>query len=258
MSARASAYAKTLVVCPNGERLSRGEKLVLIVLADNHQDKAKHFTYPAVETLAEDALCDRRTCQRHLAALDRKGVIRRMRPPNQGRGTMVFYFFTELDAIPEGWQNAALPDAGLFVVKGGKRAAEGRQKGGKSCTPSMTNTNKELELKATPPNPLAGEGERVFDLAVDQVCSALAISNRRKRRLLRDVIALEATKGDLPATIALAMIAAWNAQAVNGRFLRAKFGLARFFGEGIWKDSGRWHWDQEALRDESRARVGSR
>lgn len=168
MSARASAYAKTLVVCPNGERLSRGEKLVLIVLADNHQDKAKHFTYPSVETLAEDALCDRRTCQRHLASLERKGVIRRMRPANQGSGMTVFYFFTALDAIPEGWQNAALSEPRLFALKGGKRAAEGRQKGGKSCSPSITNMNLEPELEAIPPNPpqAGGVSEEQADVHV--------------------------------------------------------------------------------------------
>ena len=123
MSARASAYAKELVVCPNGERITRGEKLVLIVLADNHQDKAKHFTYPSIDTIAEDALCDRRSCQRHLDGLERKGVIRRLRPVAYGRSLTTFYFFTALDKIPEqGWQNAALFDVSQ---KGGKRAAKG-------------------------------------------------------------------------------------------------------------------------------------
>ena len=55
MSWRASAYIKALVVCPNGKRISGTEKLVALVLADSHQDKGEG-TYPAVRTIAEDAL----------------------------------------------------------------------------------------------------------------------------------------------------------------------------------------------------------
>ena len=149
MSARASAYAKSLLFCPNGERITRGEKLVLISLADSHQDKGKHFTYPSIETIATDALCDRRSCQRHLEALERKGVIRRLRPARQGAGMTTFYFFLELEEVPEGWQNAAL----FSEHKGGIRAAKGRQKGGKTCNASITNINQEQELTTTPPAP---------------------------------------------------------------------------------------------------------
>jgi hypothetical protein len=130
VSAKASGYMKALVECPNGERITPREKLVGMVLADSHQDRAKRYTYPSVDTIAEDSLSDRRTCQRYLAALERKGVILRMRPPNQGRGAQIFYFFSALDEIPEGWQDAALLGAGLFAQKGGGRAAEGRRKGG--------------------------------------------------------------------------------------------------------------------------------
>jgi hypothetical protein len=171
MSARASAYAKGLVVCPNGERISRGEKLVLIVLADNHQDKARHFTYPSLETISEDALCDRRSCQRYLAALESKGVIRRLRPANQGRGMQVFYFFAELDEIPEGWQNAALFEGKNFAQKGGGRAAEGRHKGGILSTRCIERAQElELELKpeTTPPYPLAGEGAAMESVREDE------------------------------------------------------------------------------------------
>jgi hypothetical protein len=61
MSWRASAYIKALVVCPNGERISRTEKLVALVLADSHQDKGKTFTFPAVKMIAEDSLKEDKT-----------------------------------------------------------------------------------------------------------------------------------------------------------------------------------------------------
>lgn len=109
------------------------------------------------------------------------------------------------------------------------------------------------------PQPLAREGRVEIDLerAVDQVCSALAIANRRKRRLLRDVIALEAEKGDLPATVALRMIEAWKTQARRSDELRVKYGIGKFFGDGIWKDQNRWHFDENLLRLRAEARVGS-
>ncbi len=97
MSWKASAYVKALVMCPNGERISRTEKLVALVLADSHQDKGKAHTYPAVKMIAEDSLMEARVCRRMLASLERKGVIARDRAENQGRGQLTFYRFPALD-----------------------------------------------------------------------------------------------------------------------------------------------------------------
>jgi hypothetical protein len=154
---------KGLVFCPNGERLTPREKLVGMVLADSHQDRAKSFTYPSVETIAEESLSDKRTCQRYLDALERKGVILRLRPKGQGRGSLIFYFFPALDVMPEGWQDAALSAAPLFAQKGGERVAEGWRKGGRAhISPVERAREREQEQKQqeqTPPNPLVAEGE---------------------------------------------------------------------------------------------------
>lgn len=112
-------------------------------------------------------------------------------------------------------------------------------------------------VMSPPPDPQRGLGRDALEAAVDQVCNALAIANRRRRRFLRDVIELEATKGDPPPTIALSMIAAWNYQAQMGPYLR-KTGLYKFFGDGYWKDQRRWFWDEQRLQDRARASVGSR
>jgi len=164
MSARASAYAKGLLVCPNGELISPREKLVLMVLADSHQDRAGRFTYPSVSTIAEDSMCDKRSCQRYMASLERKGAIRRMRPANQGRSQITYYFFAELDELPKGWQDAALSDAGIFLQKGGKRVVERAAKGRQNA-PSLNRTRtrepepkQEQEQKQLPLIPLASEG----------------------------------------------------------------------------------------------------
>jgi hypothetical protein len=151
-------------ICPNGERITRTEKMVGISLADYHQGGG---TYPSIESIAAVALVDRRTCQRLLGSLERKGVILRVRPTNQGRGASIFYYFRELDVLPEGRQDAALSTSSatgsLFAQKGGKRAAEGRQKGGIQCSTSLYNREQEQQeqqvQKQTPPNPLVAEGE---------------------------------------------------------------------------------------------------
>jgi hypothetical protein len=164
MSARASGHIKALVVCPNGELITAREKLVAMVLADSHQDKAKHFTYPSVETIAAESICDKRTCQRYLESLERKGVIRRLRPVSQGRTYTVFYFFPALDAIPEGWQDTTLSGGPVFA----KRVAKGWQKGGERVaaeSATLIERAREQELqqeqkqKQHPPTPSTSEGE---------------------------------------------------------------------------------------------------
>jgi len=322
MSWKASAYVKTLVECPNGERISRTEKLVALVLADSHQEKAHAFTFPSVKTIAEDSLMDPRVCRRVLASLERKGVIERQRAQNQGRGQLTFYRFPALDSLkPKGGQvvplslpNKADAVSSLFLAE---RRTEGGRKEDKTAPPSIEEQEQELK-NTTPPNPLASEGEdgpngdddagktktgaagvamavcdggaaaqpvpamatagvragnremvsrrvgggardRVDELqfAVDQVCAALSVVNGRKRKLLRAVIEDRAREGKTPAETAEAMIAAWNCQADNSAVLRVKLGLAKFFGEGYWRDSGRWFWDEERLRMRSETRVGS-
>jgi hypothetical protein len=150
---------KALAVCPNGERITPREKLVGMVLADSHQDKARRFTYPSVETIAEESMSDRRTCQRYLSALERKGVIRRLRPSNQGRGAQVFYFFPALEELPEGWQDAALSVPDVFCDKGGGRAAEGRRKGGNLRAAlierAQEREHEQVQQEQHPPTPLA-------------------------------------------------------------------------------------------------------
>lgn len=282
MSARASAYAKTLTVCPSGEMISPREKLVLIVLADAHQDKAHHFTYPAVETLAEDAMCDRRSCQRYLAALERKGVIRRMRPEHQGRGMQVFYFFAALDVIPEGWQPAALFDPPVLR----KRAAEGRQKGGKRAAndaahlmeraqePELQLEQKQIQVPPQPPSlrdgGAKGQNENLpdenpksddVDTAVERVMVECGFTANRLRRKLRAVVLRRVELGEVASEVADRMIAAWKYQDESCDLLAKKERAAPFFEEGFWLDMRRLHWNPIALRDErqrAEARVGCR
>src|SRR6516162_3345290 len=101
MSWRASAYVKDLVVCPNGEPITRAEKLVLFVLADYHQDKMGAYTYPSILQIAPKALCTKDTCSDALASLEDKGVLECVKPARQGRGQVTYYVFLELDKVDE-------------------------------------------------------------------------------------------------------------------------------------------------------------
>lgn len=279
MSSKASAYAKELIVCPNGELVSRGEKLVLIVLADAHQVRKERFTYPSIDAIAPEALCDRRTCQRHMAGLERKGVILRLRPPNQGRGMQVFYFFPALDEIPEGWQDAALFCGHEIGGKGGKRAAEGRQKGGNLFAPPVGRAQErkqQLKQKQVQPPypPQAGESGaqqipidvKAYEAAIDQVMRGCGFTARRMRAVIDEVLRLEIADADGPPVMALAaamvaMVEAWEDFTSQGMRLRFKWGARRFFQEGYWRERESWPWDNEILKQErlqAGARVGSR
>jgi hypothetical protein len=294
---------KALVFCPNGERITRSEKAVGMVLADSHQDRGNSFTYPALDTIAEESASPRRTAQRLQASLERKGVLLRMRPRNQGRGTTVFYFFTALDVIPAGWKDAregrhsvALFDGELFLHKGDRRATEGRQKGGNLNTAPVERARepeqeqqKQLELTPLPPasggavdrnqpsavvssgappasvNPpcaaqqgrLSGVGDPL-ETAADQVMQGCGFVQKRLRRVLRAAIEHEVNSGEHPATAALAMMAAWKRQLLDGDVLRVIYGPEKFFGHGHW--SKPLQYDPQALERErmrANARVGS-
>lgn len=154
----------------------------------------------------------------------------------------------------------------MGVEKDAVFEAKGCQKGDRRVTsatsPIRSNKSNKDNKSKDSPNPLAGEGadERKAERrakvehAISQVCSALGISNPRKRKLFGRAIELEAEKGEFPPTTALAMIAALRRKAELSHLLRP-CSLDVFIGLGIWRDEDRWPWDNRAIRDERR-RVG--
>src|SRR5689334_16098734 len=86
----ATRWAKKIIVCPNGELITRTEKLLLQIIADYHGDNGCTAT---VATLAGDALLSRRQAHRLLASLERKRVLR----VQKARGLSSRYFLN-LDA----------------------------------------------------------------------------------------------------------------------------------------------------------------
>lgn len=283
MSHRATLYAKELRICPNGEPVSKLEKLVLYALADYHQDKLGTNTYPSVKTLAEESIMDERSCRRLLGSLERKGVIERMHGRCQGRGHVTFYRFPALDkpsvrsaadAIDpgeKGGHSAPLFDPPFLSQRG----AKGGQKGDRECTPHKEEQKQEQKQIQTPPTPSRGEGGRVpkncipirpdredLDQAVDAVMDGCGFTARRLRLKLRAVVEQQERLPEAasPVEIAAAMVDAWKRYTKQGARLRAHMNAGRFFEEGYWLNSQSWHWDADTLREErqsAEARAGS-
>lgn len=93
MSWKASAYVKELITCPNGERITISEKVLLYTLADYHNAE-RNIAWPSVERLAELSLVSVRQAQRILQSLEDKRVISRDR--GNGRGNLSRYQFINL------------------------------------------------------------------------------------------------------------------------------------------------------------------
>jgi hypothetical protein len=234
-------------------------------------------------TIAEDACMDPRTCRRVLSALERKGVIHRIRAENQGRGQLTFYSFPELDkAFQKAQSNGSAQhgkggqNARLFYAK---RRTEGGPKEDKNAPHTKGRTETETQKqKPIPHIPLAGArgsaasgrepapgpAPGLFDdgppacgaieAAIEATMSACSWTKKRLRDKLRAVLRLELDKGGPPATTGLAIAAAWKHQAENSHLLRVKFGAANFLELGVWKNANLLQWDHERM-DRGGARL---
>jgi Helix-turn-helix domain len=85
MSWEASGYVAKLVTTPSGEKMTRTEKLVALLLADRYNHDYG-YAWPKIATLAEDAMLSVRMVQYALKSLEKKGVItieRRWKGPSE-------------------------------------------------------------------------------------------------------------------------------------------------------------------------------
>jgi hypothetical protein len=180
MSLEAMEYARGLHKAPNGEPITRSEKLVLYSLADTH-NRHKQLAWPAVTLIATESLMSLREAQRMLASLKRKGVIDVIEPPIKGRGYYRSYRFCALDADPTlqhtvNHENCPAcaetrrmpnchPSAGangknvaLFSPPG--RATEGRQNPARRMTEGRQNGSRNKEEQGTKYEPGTKGGKR--------------------------------------------------------------------------------------------------
>jgi Helix-turn-helix domain len=76
MSWKASAYAKEVSTAPNGKRITRSEKLLLLILADYYND-ARGCAWPSIKSLASEAMLSPRRVKELLLSLETKRLIKR-------------------------------------------------------------------------------------------------------------------------------------------------------------------------------------
>lgn len=252
---------------------------VLVVLANSADDDGGNC-FPGTALIAARTRFSERTVTRAIAALEREGWITVLqrgagRPKGRNRHEKSAYmsqYLINVERLKQ-CQRVTFSEEKKKVTPIRKKVTGATGKGDFHDNPpyplfGIPVSDPSGIQKPIPPNPLVTEGASgslsanyaALDGAVDQVCSALGIptENRRLRWLLRGVVKLAMEKGEPAPTVALAMIAAWNRQAAMSHLLHRKYGLRKFFGEGIWRDENRWLWNEELLRERARASVGSR
>lgn len=242
-------------------------KSVLALIVDEANAEGLGFSgIDRIVTLTEVKL---RTVQRVVQVLTEIDLVSRTEAELKGKVRPAFQVnLARLGLDLRAEFAAALAKASRKCLRDTSTRVSGTRKNVSATRQSVSETQ--------PPNPLIGgpflapcsaptpiapsaEGAGGIEAATDQVCSAVGVSNRRKRRTIRDAVALAAEKGELPPTIALEMIAAirdQDAAFLDGR-LKYKFGLEKLVGQGYWRDRKRWGWDTEALRMRAAASVGS-
>jgi hypothetical protein len=224
--------------------------------------------FPGTALIARMVRRSERTVIRTVAQLEAQGwigVVKR----GDGKGNRT-EFQINIDKLKECQDVTLIPRSKrvtLTPAKGDIRAAKGDIGVGR--------TVKETPGKQKPPQPPqagasgaqlalvavdSSKDQKAVERAIDQVCSALGIANRRRRKVVGYAVELAMEKGEPAPTVALSMIAAVRAQDEMHlrRQLKFKFGLQKFLGEGIWRDRNRWAWDPEQMRLQAEARVGSR
>ena len=98
MSLHASAWAKAVTHSPEGEALTRSEKLVLMVISDYHNNESG-YAWPSMPRLAREAIMSERHARTITQALEKKGLLRieRMRRED-GLNFNNRYFLPPLEA----------------------------------------------------------------------------------------------------------------------------------------------------------------
>lgn len=162
MSHKATNYVTELYLCPNGERLTRSEKLLIFVLADRH-NKDRGTAHPSIGRLADEALMSIRQVQRCLRRLVEKGVLKVELGGGSHRNTNLYSFpgiegTGDILAPVESWGRVT------------SRVPTGDISGGDGCHSDVTQTGKEQEEnrknETGPPLTLSASGpQTLFDPA---------------------------------------------------------------------------------------------
>ena len=129
MSLKATARAKEISLSPTGEKITRTEKLLLMVMSDHHNTH-QGFFYASNRLLAQEALLSLRQFQRLASSLEKKGIVKT--ETGLGRGNLTGYSFP--------WLTPKKGDVMTPFIEEGTDLSES-QKGDRSDTEKVTFPN---------------------------------------------------------------------------------------------------------------------
>lgn len=245
-------------------------EVAVLACVASHCNDFGEGCFAGIPRIAALARCSERTAQRVLQKLESAGWLKAER--GSGRGNFTFYT-VNVDKL-KGCQDVTLQPRSKRVTPVQKRVTSVHKKGdigGFAILKGSIEASK--KSKKHPPDPLASEGELRFpeklpakhepgdpriDAAMVEACDALGIVKRRHRLRIAAVISLEVQTGESPPGAVARMLRSFRRQsdAKKRGELVSVYGVMNFFELGIWKDEGRWHWDEQALKLEAQARVG--
>lgn len=164
MSHKASHYVKHLVNAPDGSRINSTEKAILCQLADDHREESG-VAFPSMKSLARRSCTSERNCRRVIAALEMRGVLRRLanRREDSGGQSSNFYVFPELDSLEAVMQRV---ESGLKDVKIQRRLMPGGGGQSKPRGPDTARRDGRTERAATP-GPVAPPVEHLSESSME-------------------------------------------------------------------------------------------
>jgi hypothetical protein len=209
MSWWATAYVGAATLAPNGEALTRDEKLMGFIIADHHETSS-NCAWPSVPRLAEMALMGKRHANEVIHSLKRKGFLA-VRPGN-GRGNTAEYVLVGLPPYPgKGAQPAPFISQKKLPKMVQKRCTETQEKVQKGCTVAQRN-------KEEPNEPINQPRELEAHEFVERVMAiGFRDSTRRTKPLIERALFEEVQAGALPDEVleGLCRIYRWTE---NGMF----------------------------------------
>ncbi len=123
-----------------------------------------------------------------------------------------------------------------------------------------------LSLSSPPPQPPTADAAGELwpaDVAVlvERLCKGCGFTaNRRLMKTLGEVISVELESDIEPFEVVKALQRSWACYQQNAKFLRFQWGAGKFYGEGYWRNSSSWPWDNQAIereRERSACSVGT-
>jgi hypothetical protein len=245
-------------------------EVAVLACVASHCNDFGEGCFAGIPRLAALARCSHSTTQRVLKKLEADGWLKAER--GNGRGNFTFYT-VNVDQL-KGCQDETLLPRSKRVSSVQERVSSVQKKGVKCATPLLKGSIEASKKQHTPHSPpQAGESclpenlpanrdavDPEIEAAMVEACDALGIVKRRHRLRIGAVIRLEAQRaGESPPGVAARMLRSFRRQseAKKRGELVSIYGVMNFFELGIWKDEGRWHWDEQALKLQAVARVGS-